>query len=87
MNDGCIHVAFVHQNDGLLRGEVSYLPMRLIARQAAPPEMDLRIDDLHQPVLLLRPAPVGCSVLFGMADLTIDDRRTHPREVTQNRGR
>src|SRR5260370_18820745 len=32
-------------------------------------------------------APVGCSVLFGTADLTIDDRRTHPREATQIRGR
>ena len=47
MNDGGIHAAFVHQNDGLLRGEVSHLPMRLIARQAGRLEMDLRIDDLH----------------------------------------
>jgi hypothetical protein len=29
----------------------------------------------------------GCSELFGMAHLTIDDRRTHPREATQIRGR
>jgi hypothetical protein len=47
MNDGGIHAAFVHQNDGLFGGEVAHLPMRLIARQASRPEMDLRIDDLH----------------------------------------
>ena len=47
MNDGGIDATFVHQSDGLLRGEVSHRPMRRIAWQARRPEMDLCIDDLH----------------------------------------
>ena len=39
--------ALVHQGDGLCGGEGRDLPMRLIARQAAPPDVDLGIDDLH----------------------------------------
>jgi len=31
------------------------------------------------PLKAVKVGPVGCSVLFGMADLTLDDRRTYPR--------
>src|SRR5262249_50881618 len=39
--------ALIHQADGLLGGERRDLPMRQIARQAAAPDVDLGIDDLH----------------------------------------
>ena len=65
MNDGAIHAAFVHEGDGLLRGKVSYRPVRRIAWQAGGPEMDLRIDDLHDIEFPAdAPAPV-CSAVWG----------------------
>ena len=47
MNDGGVDTAFVHQLDGLLRGEMRHLPMRQVARQAASPEVNLGVDNLH----------------------------------------
>ena len=47
VNDGGIDTAFVHQPDGFLGSEGGHLPMREVARQAASPEVNLSIDDLH----------------------------------------
>jgi hypothetical protein len=48
MNDGGVHTAFVHQDDGLLGGKGRHLSVREVARQAASPEVDLGVDDLHR---------------------------------------
>jgi hypothetical protein len=48
MNDRGIDAAFVHQGDGLRGGEGGHLAMRQVARQAASPEVDLGVDDLHR---------------------------------------
>src|SRR5262245_51865865 len=48
MNDCGVDAAFVHQGDGLLRGKGRHLSMRQVARQAASPEVDLGVDDLHR---------------------------------------
>ena len=48
MNDGGIDAAFVHQDNGLLRGEVRDLPMRQVAWQAGSPQVNLGVDDLHR---------------------------------------
>jgi len=63
MNDCSVDAAFVHQGDGLVRGKGRHLTMRKIARQAASPEVNLGIDDLHHalPQLLaplVQPAPI-----------------------------
>ena len=47
MDHGGVDAALIHQADGLLGGEFRDLPMRQIARQAAAPDVDLGIDDLH----------------------------------------
>ena len=48
MNDGGIDAPFVHQSDGLLRGEGRHLPMREVAWQAGAPEVNLGVDYLHR---------------------------------------
>src|SRR5579863_1218650 len=48
MNDGGVDAPFVHQDDGLGGGEMRHLDVRLIARQALSPGVDLRVDDLHR---------------------------------------
>jgi hypothetical protein len=50
MNDRGVDAAFIHQRDRLLRGEMRYLPMRQVAREAAAPQVNLRVDDLHRTV-------------------------------------
>ena len=42
-----VDTALIHQADGFLSGERRDLPMRQIARQAAAPDVDLGINDLH----------------------------------------
>ena len=56
MDDRGVDLALIHQADGLLSGERRDLPMRQIARQAAAPDVDLGIDDLHR-VLSSRGVP------------------------------
>jgi hypothetical protein len=48
MNDSGIDASFVHQDDRLLGGEGRHLAMREVARQAASPEVNLSVDDLHR---------------------------------------
>ena len=48
MNDGGIDTSFVHQDDGLLGGEVRHLTMREVAWQSGSPEVNLGVDDLHR---------------------------------------
>jgi hypothetical protein len=48
MNHGSIDTALVHQRNGFLGREVRNLPMRQIARQAAPPQVDLGVNYLHR---------------------------------------
>jgi FAD/FMN-containing dehydrogenase len=48
MDDRGVDTARIHQADGLLGRECCDLPMRQIARQAAAPDVDLGIDDLHR---------------------------------------
>jgi hypothetical protein len=78
MNDGAIHAAFVHEGDGLVRGKVSYRPVRRIAWQAGGSEMDLRIDDLHdiESLLILRRRFVPP---FGVLCRELDDRTRRRR--------
>jgi hypothetical protein len=47
MDDRGVDPACIHQADGLLGGERRNLTMRHITRQAAAPEVNLGIDDLH----------------------------------------
>jgi hypothetical protein len=54
MNDGGIDAAFVHQDDGLLRGEVRDLPMRQVAWQAGSPQVNLGVYYLHRKSPILR---------------------------------
>ena len=67
MDDGRIDAALVHQCDGFRRSKGRDLTVREIAWQAAPPEMDLGIDDLHGvvPSVLLRVGGVPRTVRSG----------------------
>jgi hypothetical protein len=48
MNYGRINAGFVHHRNGFFSEKRRDLPVRHIARQAAAPEVNLRIDDLHR---------------------------------------
>src|SRR5207247_4162987 len=50
MNDGGIDTPFIHQDDGLFRGEGRHLSMREVAWQAGSPEVNLGVDDLHDTI-------------------------------------
>ena len=52
MDDRGVDTALIHQADGLFGSERRDLPMRQIARQAAAPDVDLGIDNLHLRALL-----------------------------------
>src|SRR5438874_6632227 len=48
MNDGSVDAAFIHLPDRFLWSEMRHLPVRHVARQAASPEVNLRVDHLHR---------------------------------------
>ena len=61
MNDSGIDPSFVHQGDGLRRGEGRHLAMRKIAGQPLSPQVNLGVDDFHHALrrllaLLVQPA-------------------------------
>ena len=89
MNDRGVDATFVHQSDGLLRGDVRHRPMRLTARQAGRPEIDLRIDhqeDRSSMENARRPADVSrcsdtshpTSMIIVQMDELLRNKRTPP---------
>ena len=87
MNDGGIDAAFVHQDDGLLGGEGRHLSMREVGWQAASPQVDLGVNDLHRFLsvyfLQMRPALPGGRSHRG--DTRAGYNRGYPRRRTKTR--
>src|SRR5947207_15233650 len=52
MNDGSVDAGFIHQPDRFLWGEMRHLAVRHVARQAASPEVNLRVYFRHSTVVL-----------------------------------